>query len=70
MISANDLLKMARMAGTNNGWHLVIDTEAEKTTIPFFLRQRLQNSHDGWWLEYEMADGYGKDLRIYQASRP
>ncbi|CAG8725205.1 12467_t:CDS:1 [Funneliformis caledonium] len=47
-----------------------MDTGAEITTILFFLRQRLQSSRESWRSEYDIANGYGGGLRIYQVSRP
>ncbi|CAG8717720.1 6688_t:CDS:2, partial [Funneliformis mosseae] len=58
---------------TKNGVFLcqneMLDTGAKIITIPFFLRQRLQSSREGWRSEYDIANGYEGGLRIYQVSR-
>jgi hypothetical protein len=58
------------MASIDNGFRMVIDTGASMTTIPFFLRRRLQSPREGWKTEYITATGYGEGIRLFQASRP
>jgi hypothetical protein len=58
------------MTSIDNGFRMVIDTGADTTIMPFFMRQRLQSSREGWRNERIDAYGYGEGVTIYQASRP
>ncbi|CAG8755111.1 2929_t:CDS:2, partial [Funneliformis caledonium] len=59
----------AGIANVEQGFRMIMDTDATTTVIPYFIRRKLYNAQDGWSPNPSRADGYGASTKMFQASR-